>query len=1159
MSKEFKLFLASSGELKKERKAIKELIKRYNHVCVKFEVQMWENMSKSFTPKGIQKDTINKVLKNSDVVILIFHSFVGKFTKKELDIAMNGIKNKTGKPKYLLFYYSDKNSPNYHLDFNDVAVLEKNTALMKLVKKYQKKDVPIKFKSISDLKTSINEELRKIEQLEYDAIESCSTMQTKEQSTPDNSFDITIHSNIPPQDKNFIDREDDIVEIIKAIINSNECLVYSINGMGGIGKSAIINEVCHIFKATWDGNISKKYLEDILGKKPYFSDGILWIRFEEDLSLERHIEILSELIEYKIEYDKDTNKLRYTLEKLFENKDILIVLDSCEQNIGNFKFFYDTFIDNIPMLITSRINFKFISYQKDLDILEKKPSRELFKQTISLGHDKMDNTIDMICKDIGYLPLAIIIVAKMTDKYGLNQTLQRLKDKLNQEEKILQNGKEKMINMNRVFNLSFDLLDKQEKKVLAISSIFNYPFTIESLKEIMQSDVVETLYELENKSLINKNINEKGENIYSFHPLIREFSQDKFTDILSEIDRDKYKKAKIQYFLNITKFQQDKLEEHIKEIFDILKSCEDDENFISFVKNLDWWLSNSGYWIDREDLLKEAIKRSNKEEDKNNFRVSLGDLYSRQNKLIEAKQEFDNALDYYTIDNNSGYYLFIYYKLNSTDYREMKYKNSYISNHKFLRKSLYLNEIYYYGAFCKTNGWITKNHIQKDLTIKYGLARFVLDINDIKNSNAMYSYQDIINYLITIEEYNKAKKLINSLEKNYNKYPDFNTFLLYLIDINIENKEFNNDNIFENCQKDAKSRRKKSALEHINFLKGKTYLYQDNPSEAKEWFEKLEEEHDKNFWLGRCEIKLNNLPQAQNYLEQAKEFYIQHENIFEIARIDIYLGFIISKIDIQKANKILSHAKAVFDKYDFIPKEYYQIIEQIKGINIDTSNIEIQNTSFFLENLPSTIQLKDNKEMVLIPKGVSFYGEGEQKRLTIDEILKDINSWFESNRYEEYKDNIFLYDFYIDKECVTNQEYINYCKDAKIEIPKHLQNIDEILLNNPITNISVDKAKDYAKHNKKELPLPQEWEKAFRGEKGSLYFKCSSTKDLITAYDTFELTDKKESWYKDKRYKSTNSKYKLTDSFEKDDISNFIFRCVKPVFSYEDIKGNLNE
>lgn len=93
MRKKFKVFLASSSELNEEREAIINHMNSYISCVVDFELIIWEDMSKTFTRNGIQIDVINPVLEDCDVVIILFNSKIGKFTKEELNIALNGIKN----------------------------------------------------------------------------------------------------------------------------------------------------------------------------------------------------------------------------------------------------------------------------------------------------------------------------------------------------------------------------------------------------------------------------------------------------------------------------------------------------------------------------------------------------------------------------------------------------------------------------------------------------------------------------------------------------------------------------------------------------------------------------------------------------------------------------------------------------------------------------------------------------------------------------------------------------------------------------------------------------------------------------------------------------------------------------------------------------------
>ncbi len=75
-------------------------------------------------------------------------------------------------------------------------------------------------------------------------------------------------------------------------------------------------------------------------------------------------------------------------------------------------------------------------------------------------------------------------------------------------------------------------------------------------------------------------------------------------------------------------------------------------------------------------------------------------------------------------------------------------------------------------------------------------------------------------------------------------------------------------------------------------------------------------------------------------------------------------------------------------------------------------------------------------------------------------------------------------DFYIDKTEVTNAAYAEYCKARGRSLPSNLAGGEDRL---PVTNITIDDARDFAAWAGKRLPTMLEWEKAARGLDGRLY------------------------------------------------------------------------
>ncbi len=105
--KEFKIFLASSNELKEERDEIDKLInrlnKKYHDQGIFLNLVMWEDKSKGFYREKYQ-DYLNKEIPQSDIFLSLFFSKVGKYTKEEYDLAYERF-NDNKKPAHFFVYF----------------------------------------------------------------------------------------------------------------------------------------------------------------------------------------------------------------------------------------------------------------------------------------------------------------------------------------------------------------------------------------------------------------------------------------------------------------------------------------------------------------------------------------------------------------------------------------------------------------------------------------------------------------------------------------------------------------------------------------------------------------------------------------------------------------------------------------------------------------------------------------------------------------------------------------------------------------------------------------------------------------------------------------------------------------------------------------------
>ncbi len=97
------IFLASSMELKTDRNQIEIWVNRENKKLVRkgifLKLNLWEDFLDAMSPTRFQ-DEYNKAVLDSEVVICLFATKIGDFTKEEFQVAFNSFKA-GNKPHYL--------------------------------------------------------------------------------------------------------------------------------------------------------------------------------------------------------------------------------------------------------------------------------------------------------------------------------------------------------------------------------------------------------------------------------------------------------------------------------------------------------------------------------------------------------------------------------------------------------------------------------------------------------------------------------------------------------------------------------------------------------------------------------------------------------------------------------------------------------------------------------------------------------------------------------------------------------------------------------------------------------------------------------------------------------------------------------------------------
>lgn len=83
-----KIFLASSEELREDRRAFEIMLGRINQQWrqrdITFELVVWENFIDALSREGLQKE-YNKAINECDIFVMMFFTKVGKYRQEHIE------------------------------------------------------------------------------------------------------------------------------------------------------------------------------------------------------------------------------------------------------------------------------------------------------------------------------------------------------------------------------------------------------------------------------------------------------------------------------------------------------------------------------------------------------------------------------------------------------------------------------------------------------------------------------------------------------------------------------------------------------------------------------------------------------------------------------------------------------------------------------------------------------------------------------------------------------------------------------------------------------------------------------------------------------------------------------------------------------------------
>ena len=103
----YKVFIASSAELKHERGVLVDLLQDVNDELeeqgIKFRAELWEFMDSSMRA-GRKEDEYLERLRQCEICLVLFWRTLGEYTKEELDVAVEGMATGRFPKKVYVFY-----------------------------------------------------------------------------------------------------------------------------------------------------------------------------------------------------------------------------------------------------------------------------------------------------------------------------------------------------------------------------------------------------------------------------------------------------------------------------------------------------------------------------------------------------------------------------------------------------------------------------------------------------------------------------------------------------------------------------------------------------------------------------------------------------------------------------------------------------------------------------------------------------------------------------------------------------------------------------------------------------------------------------------------------------------------------------------------------
>ena len=340
---------------------------------------------------------------------------------------------------------------------------------------------------------------------------------------------------VPPAPGMIVGRDETIAQVM-AILTRDEKRFCLLQGMGGVGKTAVALHVAHALR-------------------DQFVDGVLWADLQEDSPDRLQIVLthFAQVYQLDVPNNLSVDALSQQVRTALAGRNILIVLDNVQTGMQIDAIRPSG--DQIAMLFTARprtINTPFRTKQLQLMPFSKETTAtlDLFREHLGDERVMREEAIFVEIADlIGHLPLAATIVARKLNVEDDWRAADFLEEELRPEKERLATLELDNLSVRLSFNVSYQSLPPPRQRYFADLGVFEgQPFSVDAAAHILDLPLRKTkslLRELNHRALVQK----VDTGRYQLHSLLSQYAH----DFLS--GRERYVR-KVKYYVDYAQTHQ---------------------------------------------------------------------------------------------------------------------------------------------------------------------------------------------------------------------------------------------------------------------------------------------------------------------------------------------------------------------------------------------------------------------------------------------------------------------------------------------------------------------------------------------------------------------------------------------------------------------------